>query len=444
MRWLLSATVLVACGIAPAAPVPADLKGDRERLERLWADLATYDPVVRTRAVFALIDHPAATAFLARKALPVDASADQLKAWLADLNSDDATVREPAFAALLYFPPQIGLTPAEQLEQATTDDGRRLLASVWRGEAFENPPGTHRTALIPTPNEPHGRYTFEQHFRTGTSSGSYGYAVSPRPVADLAPDGWRRAAVAALVLHRIDTTASRDALDRLAGGHQDALPTRTAARLLKATVAPASSDAEFRKGWDGLLDGEPIPATGWALSLGDRPDDVKRVAGVLPAIEATPDDVKGWLKALDDADPKVWKPAFEKLLTFRPVLAIPTDAQCETVTTDHGRAALFHLTRFAPGVPDEIDVKVGSSLLVRDDRMELNFWAGGRLAFDSVAIEPLEKLTPIHWQRARLAVVVLERVATPDAKAALRQLADGHPDILPTKEAKAALERLNR
>jgi hypothetical protein len=39
---------------------------------------------------------------------------------------------------------------------------------------------------------------------------------------------------------------------------------------------------------------------------------------------------------------------------------------------------------------------------------------------------------------------VLERVGTPDAKAALKQLADGHPDILPTKEAKAALERLTK
>jgi TolA-binding protein len=35
-------------------------------------------------------------------------------------------------------------------------------------------------------------------------------------------------------------------------------------------------------------------------------------------------------------------------------------------------------------------------------------------------------------------------VKSDDAKAVLKQLADGHPDILPTKEAKAALERLKK
>jgi hypothetical protein len=54
---------------------------------------------------------------------------------------------------------------------------------------------------------------------------------------------WQRAALAAHVLHRTDTKASRDALARLADGHKKANPTRTAAELLKAKVpAPA---AEF-------------------------------------------------------------------------------------------------------------------------------------------------------------------------------------------------------
>jgi TolA-binding protein len=49
-----------------------------------------------------------------------------------------------------------------------------------------------------------------------------------------------------------------------------------------------------------------------------------------------------------------------------------------------------------------------------------------------------------HWQRARIAILALELVGTADAKAVLKQLADGHPDILPTKEAKAALARLKK
>ncbi len=424
-----------------AAPVPVDKVAENKKLEAAWEDLVTYDPVVRTRAVFALCDHPRAVPFLAEKLPPVDVSADQLKAWVKDLNVSDEKVWKAAFEKLQYFDPRTGLTLAEQTELAITDCGRRRLASLWWADWIGDQPDCVSSVLsLDGPDA----FTLTQHFRdprTGRLSQS-DHSGTVRTVAGLAPTRWRQAAIAAHVLHRIDTKASRAALDRLAAGHKDTLPTRTAVGLLKATAAPASSDAGFNKGWDGLLSGEPIPATEWALSLRDRPDDVKRMAGVLPAIQATPDDVKGWLKALDDTDPKVWKPAFEKLLYFRPLLAVPTDTQCKLVTTDHGRAALFHLTRFAPGVPEKIDLKEGSSLAVRDGRMVLEYVSGRRFEIESTAVESLDKMTSIHWQRARLAVVALERMKTDDAKAVLKQLAAGHPDILPTKEAKAALERL--
>jgi RNA polymerase sigma factor (sigma-70 family) len=46
------------------------------------------------------------------------------------------------------------------------------------------------------------------------------------------------------------------------------------------------------------------------------------------------------------------------------------------------------------------------------------------------------------WLRAKRAIMVLEHIATPEARDLLKALADGEPDALPTKEAKAALERL--
>ncbi len=437
----LPLVALLAASLAPAAPVPVDKAAERQQLERLWKDLETYDPVVRTRAVFALLDHPRAVEFLADKMPPLDASADQLRAWLSDLNGDDEKVWKPAFDKLRYHDPRTGLPLKGQIEQVTSLDGRRRLLDLWNFSPGLFPAGTYQIDIT-TPRIGRG-VTVVCLFKTnrgGEGVTSIGWQVAR--VDALEPTEWRQAAIAAHVLRRLDTKASRAVLDRLAGGHKDALPTRTAVGLLKATAAPVSSDAEFKKGWDGLLSGEPIQATGWALSLRDRPDDVKRLAEVLPAIEAAPDDVKGWLKALNDDDPKVWKPAFERLLYFRPLLAVPIQTQCELMTTDHGRAALFHLTRFAPGVPGKVDVREGSSLGVRDGRVELSSFAGGRVEVESTAVQTLGELTPIHWQRARLAVVVLERVKTDEAKAVLKQLADGHPDILPTKEAKAALERM--
>ena len=46
------------------------------------------------------------------------------------------------------------------------------------------------------------------------------------------------------------------------------------------------------------------------------------------------------------------------------------------------------------------------------------------------------------WLRAKRAIMVLEHIATPEARELLKTLADGEADALPTKEAKAALERL--
>ncbi len=47
------------------------------------------------------------------------------------------------------------------------------------------------------------------------------------------------------------------------------------------------------------------------------------------------------------------------------------------------------------------------------------------------------------WLRAVRAIAVLEHVGTPEARAALVEIAGGEPDALPTREARAALGRLN-
>jgi RNA polymerase sigma factor (sigma-70 family) len=49
---------------------------------------------------------------------------------------------------------------------------------------------------------------------------------------------------------------------------------------------------------------------------------------------------------------------------------------------------------------------------------------------------------PPSWVRAKRAIVVLEHLATPEARELLKSLSGGEADALPTKEAKAALERL--
>jgi hypothetical protein len=55
-----------------------------------------------------------------------------------------------------------------------------------------------------------------------------------------------------------------------------------------------------------------------------------------------------------------------------------------------------------------------------------------------------DTLPPPAWLRAARAIAVLENIATPEARQLLESLAAGERDALPTREAKAALERLNK
>jgi len=99
------------------------------------------------------------------------------------------------------------------------------------------------------------------------------------------------------------------------------------------------------------------------------------------------------------------------------------------------------------------------------DSTVIRFWKvrSGRLAtlryaITSIAFNPEDKdaadrkegaeivnntLPPPAWLRAGRAVAILENIATPEARQLLESVAGGEPDALPTKEAKAALDRLN-
>jgi hypothetical protein len=48
------------------------------------------------------------------------------------------------------------------------------------------------------------------------------------------------------------------------------------------------------------------------------------------------------------------------------------------------------------------------------------------------------------WDRAARAIVLLENIGGADALAILKEMATGHPDALPTRAAKEAVERLTR
>jgi hypothetical protein len=431
MRFALPTLLLIAT-VTPAAPVPDTLKIDNARLESLWGALLDSTPVGYASAVYVLLDQPGGVEFLIKRLPPVGGTSDQLKGWLKALNSTDEKVWKPALAELQYHDPRAGLTVAEQLERVNTDEGKRRLIRLWSPSVMDE---TARQVKVTVK----GPLVLCEWY---TGENGLSCQIRLQSAAERDDPAWNRAALAAHVLYRLDNKASREALTRLAGGHADALPTRTAAELLRAQ--PPKATAAFTDAhWGHLVDGDSGQLVEAVFALRQAKNLPQVLKPKLPPITASKEQLTTWLKALNDADPKVWKPAFTELCYFRPTLALTLTEQCELMTNDRGRSLLFQFwwidydTAPRSGVlrPDCTLTATATGLTARHTPIQREVTA-------DAPVEALKAESCGVWQRARLAIRALERDKSDEAKAVLKQLADGHPDILPTKEAKAALERL--
>ncbi len=434
MRFALPALLLVAT-VAPAAPVPTDLKADNARLEAFWIDLAAPRWVDRARAVYDLLDHPKGVEFLCGKVSPVSATADDFKKWLKAINSDDEKEWKPALAELEYHDPRSVLTTAEQVELVDTDAGKKRLMNIWMPGFLHNSERTHKVTL-----RWKGAKVWCEWY-VGDNGMSSEFEVPQFHWYDRA--GWQRAALAAHILHCTDTKSTRAALARLADGHKDAAPTKTAAELLRAKVP--TPEVEFTdKHWDALAFDGPAKMVAAAVALREAKNVPAVLKEKLPAITVTKEQLTRWVQALDSEENAVWKPAFTELCYFRPSLGLTLSEQCDLVTTVPGCTLLFQFwSQDGGSPPPRMTISKGFVLASTDDGLTVGWPHLRPPPPPLVAIVPeLSKQTCVQWQRARLAVVALERNGSAEAKAVLKQLADGHPDILPTKEAKAALERM--
>src|SRR5262249_42261213 len=112
LRWALAALLLGAAGLDVRAAA-----GPPETLERLWAELATTDPVKAERVMARLLAPPAPTVSFLRKHLrPVTVEAGRVARWLAELDSDQYEIRQRASNAL------------EDLSEAVEPQLRKALA----------------------------------------------------------------------------------------------------------------------------------------------------------------------------------------------------------------------------------------------------------------------------------------------------------------------------
>ncbi len=446
MRMPLLALLAFSCSTVLAAPVKPDPKAERVKLELFWNDLHSYDPIVRVRAVLALVDHPQAAAFLDEKVRPLKVSKDQIEQWMKELNSDDEKVRNRAREELKYYDPRLHLSVDEQIALATTHFARTSLVFFWRGWELGPLRSGETSSLTIQSNQNDGIYLqFRTEIKTPRETGSSSSGFPVDTIRQHESQGWNATALAAIVLDRIGSRSAVGSLEKLANGHPEALPTRTAIALLQPGPAVPVTAKRFETSWKRLAEGSPLAVARTAIALSDDPSSAKLMKAKLPAIQAEKVQMKKWLADLGNEKDEVWRPAFESLKYFRPSLALTPEEQIAEMKDDRSRSMLFWVYNTWGETPKTLDIYPDAVLRTADlvDMSMEHSQNGGRIT-SPCRVGTLESMTPLEWQRARLAILALERSGTADSLVVLNQLADGHPDILPTKEAKAAEKRLGK
>ncbi len=216
-----------------------------------------------------------------------------------------------------------------------------------------------------------------------------------------------------------------------------------------SVAAPKRVDDETKQKelevlWADLYKDEPA-ATSAALKLYKHADDaVALLKAKLRPLKMDADRCKQLLKDLGSDDEKVWKAAWDELDYLDPRLAIDLEKLMDEVTENPARTRMVAICseRSADSLTGK-DVKIRPIGPMRSDGF--NFFDGTGSWWAEHRIERIGKgaWSPKKaWTRAARGVAILEQIGTQEAVKVLEQLAEGHPDAFPTKEAKESLQRL--
>jgi hypothetical protein len=133
---------LVAFGFVSANDKP-DPPADDARMKALWADLEKGEAVAM-RALLKLSARPdEAVAFLKNKMKPLKLDAEQARALIDWLGSDNEETWKGAFEELEYFDPRLAIDLETLMAEVTKAPARQRLVEVMSG------PGLSQTALSP-------------------------------------------------------------------------------------------------------------------------------------------------------------------------------------------------------------------------------------------------------------------------------------------------------
>jgi RNA polymerase sigma factor (sigma-70 family) len=399
-----------AAGLAPwsTAAAPADSPGAESKaappaLQSAWADLDSAEEAKAARAVLALGASPKdAVAFLKANLHAVKADPKLVARWIAQLDDDDFTTREAAQRELEYQ----GKYVKEDLKKARAGnvgaEAKKRLQTLLDGM------GDGEISAAPNSYAPPGLF--------------------PRDKVGVAPP-------AAVEVGRAPNAGNEDDTRALPGAPPNhALPRgrENGEKPIPAPAADATPRAEKPETTPAGGDKTPVPVPpeNGAPKGGLAPPPAATGAAPAPAPAANdklPPPAVGATPAAP-ADPKA-KDA--------PLPATPAANAQRLAPADPNPAPAAQPPPVAPAPP-----------LALPQWQHAQAGAGAKLAWTTQPGQPKGISAPggppRSWVRAARAVGILEHINSPEARQVLEELAQGEADALPTIEAKAALERLDK
>lgn len=200
--------------------------------------------------------------------------------------------------------------------------------------------------------------------------------------------------------------------------------------------------------WDDLASEDDAKASRALLALAATPaETVALLEARLVPIEVDAVRVKKLIEQLDDDDfdrREIASRELEYLDRFaKPHLRKALEGKPSPETRKRLTALLERLPP-EDKEKQEAPKLMGRNVSISNRNGEIELTIDGKKVNLAAMAKPVVYPVNVQWLRAVRAVVLLESVGTPEARAVLKKMAGGVKGAKPTDEAKAALERLRK
>ena len=210
-----------------------------------------------------------------------------------------------------------------------------------------------------------------------------------------------------------------------------------------AADTSSSSPAALEQLWADLASADEATVTRAILGLGKNPQQTLTfLKDRLPPVKGDPKRVAQWIADLDSSQFAVRQRATEELeYQGKYIQADLTKALAAGPALQTKQQLQQLLDRMPQKIadPKPLPGQGGNmSVVVVNGRTFIN-----GVPVDG-ALKPARVGPSMTWVRAVRSIALLESIGTQEAKQLLESLASGEPDALPTEQARAAFDRLNK